>query len=270
MAGSKKFWEVWAPYLSYVEDNYLDRESIKKLIPFITSPVLIVGAGQGLLVEELQKQGLEVTGVDYEPLMVEYAKKRRGLKLIQSDAADMPFDDHSFKSSVIATGVVDFMNDDEQVKKIINETQRVTDKSGDIFVAFYHFPPRVEQLLRYCGLLTDQDIWRYKRSLEMMTLSTPAYLQAVKKEANVGLWSAFLTHLKIYLRLPAKEKRPPKSWTRAWKQAKQDLGSIETILAGMHETIPYRNQERLDSLFKSFAIPIQKMFDYGSCIVVQV
>lgn len=270
MTGSKKFWEVWAPYLSYVEDNYLDLESIKKLAPFIKSPVLIVGAGQGLLVEELQKQGLEVTGVDFEPLMVEYAEKRRGLQLIQSDAADMPFDDHCFKSSVIATGVVDFLADEEQVKSIIQETQRVTEESGDVFIAFYHFPPRVEQLLRYCGLLTDQDIWRYKRSLELMTLSTPAYLKAVSKEANVSFLSAFLIHLKIYLRLSAKEKRPPKSWNNAWKQARRDVGSIETILAGMHETIPYRNEERLDSLFKEFAIPIQKMFDYNSCLVVQI
>ena len=80
MTESKKIWETWARYLSYVEDSFLNLESIKKLVPFIRSPVLIVGAGQGLLVEELQQQGLAVTGVDYEPRMIEYAEKRRGLQ----------------------------------------------------------------------------------------------------------------------------------------------------------------------------------------------
>jgi hypothetical protein len=45
----RRFWEMWAPYLSYIEDNHLDLANIEKLGGVISDPVLIVGAGQGLL-----------------------------------------------------------------------------------------------------------------------------------------------------------------------------------------------------------------------------
>ena len=74
--------------------------------------------------------------------MVIYAKKRRGLDIIQGDAKNMPFANNSYKTSVIASGVVDFINDEEQIQSIINETLRVTDDSGKVFVAFYDDHPR--------------------------------------------------------------------------------------------------------------------------------
>ncbi len=58
------FWETWAPYLSYVENNHLDLDCIKQLRDAISDPVLVVGAGQGLLVEELQKVGIQLTQVN--------------------------------------------------------------------------------------------------------------------------------------------------------------------------------------------------------------
>ena len=64
MADVARFWETWAPYLSYIEDNHLDLANIKKLGGLISDPVLIVGGGQGLLVEQLQKSGHQVDGVD--------------------------------------------------------------------------------------------------------------------------------------------------------------------------------------------------------------
>ena len=81
MFDTKRYWEKWAPYWSYCEDNMLNLESINRLATAVQSPVLIIGAGQGLLVEELQKKGFKVDGVDLDPSMIEYAKKRRGMFL---------------------------------------------------------------------------------------------------------------------------------------------------------------------------------------------
>ena len=75
MSDKLKFWEAIAPYLFYLEDNHLDLDSINKLMDLIDGPVLIVGAGQGLLVEELKKKGYTVDGVDIIPLMINYAKE---------------------------------------------------------------------------------------------------------------------------------------------------------------------------------------------------
>jgi len=254
--------------LPYVEDSFLNRESIRKLAPFLRSPVLIVGAGQGILVEELQKQGLEITGVDFEPLMLEYAQKRRGLELIQSDAADMPFADRSFKTSVIATGVVDFMNDEKQIKSIIQETQRVTDGVGDVFIAFYRFLPKVEELLRYIGTITDKDTWCYRRSCAMSSLGFPAQLKAIIRD--FGVFRALRILLRVQMGLARKERRELKRWPKIWKQVKKDLGSLEPLLASTPEEVPYRNEESIKNLFKNFNIPIQKMLIFDSCTVVQV
>ena len=49
MGSPLQFWESLAPYLSHIEDNFLDLESINKLKSIINDPVLIIGAGQGLL-----------------------------------------------------------------------------------------------------------------------------------------------------------------------------------------------------------------------------
>lgn len=43
------FWDALAPHHAAIEDNYLDRASLRLLAPEIQEPVLVVGAGQGLL-----------------------------------------------------------------------------------------------------------------------------------------------------------------------------------------------------------------------------
>ena len=58
MEETKSYWTAWSPYWSHQEDFFLDLDAINKLSAFITSPALIIGAGQGLLVEQLQKKRL--------------------------------------------------------------------------------------------------------------------------------------------------------------------------------------------------------------------
>lgn len=106
MPVSSAYWDVWAPHLLDLEDNLLDLETINQLSGSFTNPVLVVGAGQGLLVEGLTKGGFRVDGVELSPVMIEYAKSRRGLRLIEADARNMPFDDGTYGTSIIATGLV--------------------------------------------------------------------------------------------------------------------------------------------------------------------
>ena len=145
-----RYWSIWSPYWSYEEDYHLDLDVTDKLANAIKDPVLVIGAGQGLLVERLQLKGFKAEGVDLDPDMIMYGKSRRGLNLIQANAKDMPFEDRSYKTSIIATGVVDFLSDEEEIRLIINEARRVTDDSGKVFVAFYRYHPEVERALRKC------------------------------------------------------------------------------------------------------------------------
>ncbi|MHC4316638.1 MAG: class I SAM-dependent methyltransferase, partial [Planctomycetota bacterium] len=168
MADTEHYWKRWSPYWVFLEDFFLDLEIINKLTIHIENPVLIIGAGQGLLVEELQKKGFQVDGVDLEPSMITYAQKRRGLNLIQANGKNMPFSDRSYKTSV-------------------------TDNSGKVFVAFYQYHPKVEKLFRYSGLITDKGVHLFRRMGEMTKLSCDnpiGYIKAFKSEANVGYCSA--------------------------------------------------------------------------------
>jgi len=269
MKNSSAFWAAWAPYWLYLEDNHLDLESINKLTSDIKEPVLVVGAGQGLLVEELQKRGLKTNGIDLEPLMVEYAKKRRGLKIIQADGTSMPFPDNSYKTTIIATGVIDYMVQKELIKSILYESIRVTDDVGGIIVAFYRFHPKVEQLLRFLGLITDQSAWRAKRTYEMSQLKRFSLLKAIKTESNTGTLRALFSLVKIQLFMPKKEKRATKNWDRIWKLATKELGTTRTLTESVPESLPYRNEDSIRALFSELKFPIRKISDFGTCYIVR-
>src|ERR1051326_7730151 len=101
------FWNTLAPFHADVEDSNFDLASVRRLLPEIESPVLVVGAGHGLIVAELQKHGYECDGVDLSSEMIRQAKLRRGITLVQANARAMPFPAASYQTMIYATRVVD-------------------------------------------------------------------------------------------------------------------------------------------------------------------
>ena len=135
MKSASSYWDAMAPHLVSIEDNYLDPSSLDQIRYDVKQPVLVIGAGQGVLVEHLQKRGLQADGVDLSAEMVQYAKKRRGLALIEADARAMPFASGTYETVIIATGVVDFLDDEALISAILSEARRVRSSSGTIIVA---------------------------------------------------------------------------------------------------------------------------------------
>ena len=82
-----RFWDALAEHHAAIEDNHLDLASLRRIMSDLRSPVLVVGAGQGLLVAELQAKGFQCDGVDFSAEMIKHARGRRGLDLIQADAS---------------------------------------------------------------------------------------------------------------------------------------------------------------------------------------
>jgi hypothetical protein len=107
------FWNVLAQLHAEIEDTNFDLASARRLLPEIKSPVLVVGAGQGLIVEELRKHGCECDGVDLSSEMIRQAKLRRGITLVRADAKALPFPAGSYETIIYATGVVDFTADED-------------------------------------------------------------------------------------------------------------------------------------------------------------
>ena len=54
---STEFWDRLAPHHAALENNFFDLRSVRALVKELVPPVLIVGAGQGLIVNELVKRG---------------------------------------------------------------------------------------------------------------------------------------------------------------------------------------------------------------------
>lgn len=266
MSEKLSFWDAIAPYLNYIENNHLDLSSINKLMNLIDEPVLVIGAGQGLLVEELTKKGYKVDGVDLSPVMVKYAKERRGLELIQADARNLPFSDKSYRTAIIATGVVDFIEDEEQVKLIINEAQRVTQESGKVLVAFYGVHPASAAFLKRIGILTIHNTCRQRRMFELTRLKPIEFISTVKREGGMGTLGAIWSLLKMQMFLPKKERKMVKVLAKLWREVEDP----DALIASAAESLPYRNREGVATLFERLGIPINEMRDFDTCVVVQV
>src|SRR5215831_8894171 len=124
------FWNALAQFHAEVEDSNFDLASVRRLLPEIASPALVVGAGQGLIVAELRKHGYECDGVDQCSEMIRQAKLRRGITLVQADARAMPFAAASYETIIYATGVVDFTAEEDEIRAMLTEARRVVKKSG--------------------------------------------------------------------------------------------------------------------------------------------
>jgi ubiquinone/menaquinone biosynthesis C-methylase UbiE len=261
-----RFWETWAPYLSYIEHNHLDLANIKKLSGIITDPVLIVGAGQGLLVDELQKFGHKVDGIDLSPQMVKYAEMRRGLKLIEADARNLPFTSNVYKTTIIATGVVDFLHDEGQIGSIVNEARRVTQDSGNVLVAFVRAHPVAERFAKRVGLITDRGTFKQRKMFELTRLSPWQSLRAFRMESRMGIFRAIREVLILQIFLPRKEKEMSKRLRQVWKVAENPQALIDSAI----ESLPHRTEADIRALFVRLRLAIDTFVDYGNCSVVQL
>jgi ubiquinone/menaquinone biosynthesis C-methylase UbiE len=266
MTDTARFWDSICPHLADLEGVFgVDTESTVQLARFMRSPVLIVGAGQGLLVEALRQEGFRVEGVDRSPQMVAYAEKRRGIKLVHADASDMPFQDNQFMTTIVATGVIDFMDDTDQVRAIIDEVGRVTDDSGDILVAFYGFSSPDEALWRYTGLLSDSQ-FRLRRFCQL-AFTPKEFTASIRKDPNIGKIGLILRLIKSYMSLRRRTKERLKELRRKMKRGELDP---EILSASFPEQVPYRDEEQIRGLFKSLDIPLRNTFVFNCATFVQI
>src|ERR1039457_1938956 len=154
------------------------------MLPEIRSPVLVVGAGQGLIVAELRKRGFHCDGVDLSAEMIRYAELRRGITLVHADAAAMPFAERTYGTVIYATGVVDFTNDEEEIRVMLKEGRRIVEDSGKILVAFYRVSDVVRGFMASVGLLSNGET-ALRQSLELYLLNPAQMIRWVAKRTGL-------------------------------------------------------------------------------------
>ena len=265
MTLSSDFWDAWAPHHSSIENNYLDLPSLRRIVHDIHQPVLVVGAGHGLIVAELRKNGFRSDGVDLSSEMIRYAKTRRGLTFVQADARAMPFGEGSYETIIYATGVVDFIDDEEQIRVILNEARRIINQSGTIFVAFYRFSAASEDFLARLGLLRN-NLLSVRESLEMHRLNPVQTIAWVAKKAEAGYFRAAILSLRSW----ALSTRQEKTLAFNMQRIIRKTNHADSLIDAAPESQPYRNEPEIRNLFKRLAIPMKKLEASGSCYIAQI
>ncbi len=259
------FWDALAPHHGAIENSFFDLPSIRRLLGVIRQPVLVVGAGHGLIVAELQNRGFRCDGVDLSPEMIKYAKQRRGLTLVEANARAMPFEPGTYGTVIYATGVIDFMSDEEEIGVILKEGKRIVQASGNIFVAFYKVSRVSESFMETVGLLKD-NVMCQRQSLEMYLLNPVQMVAWVAKRADRGYWRATA----LMLRLSALTTFQEKAMTFRMQKIFRNQATARALLDAAPEKQPYRNAAEIRNLFQRLAIPIKQVQTFSSCYIVQI
>lgn len=254
-----------AEHHAAIEENYLDLSSLRQIMGGMRSPVLVVGAGQGLLVAELLSMGFACHGVDFSPEMIKRAKIRRGLKLVESHATALPFGDAAYETVIYATGVVDFNNDEEAIGRMLREGRRVLRPGGSILVAFYRFSPALEDFLSRLGLLNGSVV-QHRRSLETYLLTGPQMLRWVARRAGVG-WPGALG---LMVRLAAFGTWREKATALRMQGIVRNMPAPQAFIQAASEIQPYRKEAEIRGLFGRLDIAVQEVRTLATCWVAGI
>lgn len=265
MTSPFNFWDALAPHHSKLENSYLDLPTIRRIIHDIHPPALVVGAGQGLIVAELLRKGIQCDGVDLSPEMIRCAKIRRGLDLVQADACAMPYGKGTYRTVIYATGVIDFMMDEERIRVILEEARRIAADSGHIFVAFYRFSASTEGFMMKLGLLNN-NVLLLKEILEIYRLNPVRAFEWAAKRAKVSCFRAAIWSLRSWAFSSWQEKRNAFHMRKIFAQAE----TSEALIQAAPEKQPYRNKAEIRNLFARLAVPIKQLRPFGHCYIVQI
>jgi len=265
MTCSSDFWDALAPHHSALENSYLDLPSLRRIQQEIRPPVLVVGAGQGLIVAALQKQGVQCDGVDLSAEMIRYARLRRGLAFVLADAKALPFENGAYKTIIYATGVIDFMSDEEEIRGIMNEGRRILEHSGNIFVAFYRFSAATEDFVIRLGLLRN-NVLRFRELLEIYRLTPVQTMSWVAKHSKVSYSGAVMLALRSWAFSSWQEKRNAFHMQKVFGKANHG----DALIQAAPENQTYRNEVEIRNLFARLAIPIRQLGTSGSCHMVRI
>jgi SAM-dependent methyltransferase len=113
----------------------LEKDALFSLASFnLGEKVLDAGCGTGVYLEELLRLGLNVTGVDDDEDMLEYAANSRGkgAALVKATLQDMPFEPSVF-DKVISVCALEFVDDPSHA---LAELSRVLKRDGILLIGF--------------------------------------------------------------------------------------------------------------------------------------
>lgn len=259
------YWDALAPYHWRLENNFLNVPSVHLILDQLREPVLVVGAGQGLIVEELRRQGLRCDGVDLSPKMIEYARSRRGLDFVQANASAIPIADGTFETVLFSSGIIDFMDDLQEIETVMHEANRVISGTGNVFIAFYRFSAAQKRFMISLGLLRE-DTFDMRSAFALHRLGFGALVARVAKMAKISTFQAVL----LCIRTKFGSTKQEHALALTIRRVLAEAGDPDDFLEVLPEARPYRDKSAIGRLFDSLSMRIEDWQASSSCYLVRV
>jgi len=271
MNKANNLWTNLAPYWEFLENRHMNISVVENLLNELSSPVLIIGAGQGLLVKYLKEKGFTVVGLDLDKEMIKYAKERHSIDLIHGDASSLPFKNSSYKSVIISSGVVDYTDDKALIKRILDESIRVTAGHGKIFVAFYQITPNVERFYKKIGVIDKNKLFHYQRIFFIDENSSHPFrcIFQIMKWTSKGFFNIGFSWAKIGLTFPEELSNERENINKIFDLARKNKFDPEILKKSFPDNIPYWNKIDVDNLLSSLGFLYNDIVKFDECMIVK-
>ncbi|MBN2535329.1 MAG: class I SAM-dependent methyltransferase [Spirochaetales bacterium] len=267
-----KWWSIWSPFWDKMENRHMNTHVTDKIINDIASPVLVIGAGQGLIVKHLRDKGYIADGVDIVDEMIKYAYIRHSIKLIKANARSLPFENCSYKTVIISSGVVDRLSDEKLIKTIINEAMRVVALHGHLFVAFYQVERVLERIYKKIGILDSSGKLKRKRLNDIDELARKGSLLAVKQimtYTNKDFLRVFFSWIKIRITFSRILKKERQEMAEIFMQAKEMNIDPKDLYDSLPGDTPYRERNEIKKLLDGFGLAYNVIKRFNECLIVK-
>jgi SAM-dependent methyltransferase len=177
---------IWVAF----ENMGMTGRHLDNFLAFLRSPILIIGAGHGLLAEHLKAKGHSVIAVDYSAEMARWAWLRRGVVSVVARAEALPMPSGFFGTVVVATGVLD-SSDPSASLLCLKECRRVLNSEGVVLLGFPVVPSHALVVAEGIGYVVGMrqlwsrvvKLWNDRGNVERQVLSISTWTEVDSQEA---------------------------------------------------------------------------------------
>jgi len=132
------FWDAQAAdWNAERAGNGLQPHHVEAMAPWLAAPILLIGAGRGLVLQGLRAAGYAATGVDWSAGMVAQAQRAGVAGLSHGDACHLADRDRSLASVIFSTGVLLPTHGEARRNAYLGEAWRVLVPGGRLILCLW-------------------------------------------------------------------------------------------------------------------------------------